>query len=157
MRRMPVGSFAKTIHSVLTHQRTLMKRRNSFASHLINLLQELSVSDDYVVETEESLDKRDDEEPDSDADYQDNYEDDDIQESTPIDEGQGEEGIKECRSFTLNYMKKVIAYARPGIAFTTLQHAYPRIKGRKQLQRFRAYVERNGNHTQKLRDRKSVV
>ena len=38
----------------------------SIASHLINLLQELSVSDDYVVETEESLDKRDDEEPDFD-------------------------------------------------------------------------------------------
>ena len=138
MRRMSAGSFAKTIHSVLTHQRTLMKRRNSFASHLINLLQELSVSDDYVVETEESLNNCDDE-------------DDDIQKSTPIDEGQGEEGIEEYQSFTLNYMKKVIAYARPGIAFTTLQHAYPRIQDRKQFQRFREYVERNGNHTQKLR------
>ena len=47
-------------------------------------------------------------------------------------------------------MKKVVDYTRPGISFTTIQHAFPRVKDRKQLHRFRDYVERNGNRFHKL-------
>ena len=88
--------------------------------------------------------------PDSDLDYDDDY----IRESTQENEEEKEEEeeqLEDSSLYTLEYMKKVVAYARPGIAFTTVQHTYPRVKDRKQLKRFREYVEKNGTRSQKIR------
>ena len=60
-------------------------------------------------------------------------------------------------SFTLESMKKVVDYARPGIAFTAIQHAFPRVKDLKQLQRFREYVDREDNRFHKLQRIESFV
>lgn len=49
--------------------------------------------------------------------------------------------ISEKSYFTVDYMKKVVDFARPGIAFTTMQHAFPMVKYAMQLVRFREYVE----------------
>ncbi|CAF1124292.1 unnamed protein product [Didymodactylos carnosus] len=53
-------------------------------------------------------------------------------------------------AFTLDYMRKVVDFARPGIAFTTVQREFPRVKYPMQLARFRADVENDGNRRQKL-------
>ncbi|CAF3953312.1 unnamed protein product, partial [Rotaria sp. Silwood1] len=47
-------------------------------------------------------------------------------------------------------MRKVVDFARPGIAFTTVQHAFPRVTYPMQLARFREYVQNDGNRRQKL-------
>ena len=115
--------------SVLREQEQLM------ANHLVDLLQDLTISDSYDIETEESLEIADDE----------SHHSEEIQAIS-------DKFISdtECTKYSLEYMKKVVDYTRPGISFTTIQHAFPRVKDRKQLQRFRDYVERNGNRFHKL-------
>ena len=97
------------------------------ATRLVDLLQELSLSGDYDIETEEALEMSDDES---------HYEDIPYSVHKPVSN-------IDCGSFTLEYMKKVVDYARSRIVFTTIQHAFPRVKDRKQLQRFREYADRN--------------
>ncbi|CAF3944540.1 unnamed protein product, partial [Rotaria sp. Silwood1] len=48
-------------------------------------------------------------------------------------------------------MRKVVDFARPGIAFTTVQHAFPRVTYPMQLARFREYVQNDGNRRQNYR------
>ncbi|CAF3905449.1 unnamed protein product, partial [Rotaria sp. Silwood1] len=94
------------------------------ANHLVDLLLDLTISDSYDIETEESLEIADDE----------SHHSEEIQAIS-------DEFISdtECGKYSLEYMKKVVDYARPGISFTTIQHAFLRVKDRKQLQRFRDY------------------
>ena len=115
--------------SVVSEQEQLM------ANHLVDLLQDLTISDSYDIETEESLEIADDE----------SHRSEEIQAIS-------DEFISdtECGKYSLEYMKKVVDYTPPGISFTTIQHAFPRVKDRKQLQRFRDYLERNGNRFHKL-------
>ncbi|CAM4774878.1 unnamed protein product [Rotaria magnacalcarata] len=47
-------------------------------------------------------------------------------------------------------MQRVLDFARPGIAFTTVQHAFRRVTHPMQLKRFREYVANNRNRRQKL-------
>ncbi|CAF1573101.1 unnamed protein product [Rotaria sp. Silwood1] len=47
-------------------------------------------------------------------------------------------------------MQRVVDFARPGVAFTTVQHAFRRVTHPMQLKRFREYVANNGNRRQKL-------
>jgi hypothetical protein len=129
-----------------TQSTNINEAEQRIASHLIDLLQELSISDDYDIEAEESLEKINDDDPDLDLDYDDDY----IQESRQ-ENGEEEEQFDDGSLYTLEYMKKVVTYARPGIAFTTVQHEYPRLKDRKQLKRFREYVEKNGTRSHKIR------
>ena len=105
------------------------------ANHLVHLLQDLTISGSYDIETKESLEIADDK----------SHHSEEIQAIS-------DEFISdtECGKYSLEYMKKVVDYTRPGISFTTIQHAFPRVKDRKQLHRFRDYVERNGNRFQKL-------
>ena len=51
----------------------------------------------------------------------------------------------------MEYMKKMVTYPHPGIAFTTVQRAYPRVNDQKQLNRFCQYVKKNGTGSQKFR------
>ena len=105
------------------------------ANHLIDLLQDLSISDAYDIETEESLEMDDSE----------SHHSEEIQ--ALMDESISD---AEYGTYSFDYVQKVVDYARPGISFTTIQHAFPRVKDRKQLLRFRDYVERNGNRFHKL-------
>ena len=115
--------------SVVSEQEQLM------ANHLVDLLQGLTISDSYDIETEESLEIADDK----------SHHSEEIQ--TISDEFVSD---TECGKYSLEYMKKVVDYTRLGTSFTTIQHAFPRVKDRKQLQQFRDYVERNGNRFHKL-------
>ena len=99
------------------------------ASQLVNLLHQLSISDGYNIQIEESLEVFDDN--DSNPDY-------------VLDTVGEQEQKLEVSVLILDYMKKVVDYARPGTSFTRMQHAYPRVKDRKQLQRFREYVKKKG-------------
>ncbi|CAF4264229.1 unnamed protein product [Rotaria sordida] len=56
----------------------------------------------------------------------------------------------EYTTFTLGYMRKVVDFARTGIAFTTVQNTFSRVKYPMQLARFREYVQNDGNRRQKL-------
>ncbi|CAF2098871.1 unnamed protein product [Rotaria magnacalcarata] len=47
-------------------------------------------------------------------------------------------------------MQRVLDFARPGIAFTTVPHAFRRVTHPMQLKRFREYVANNRNRRQKL-------
>jgi len=116
-------------------QTEITEKEILISNHLITLLVELSNSDSYVIETEDSLEHSDHIDPDPDYSI----------ETT----GEEEEQVGHC-DFTLEYMQKVVDFARPGIAFTTIQHEYPRVTHRMQLKRFREYVENNGNRRQKL-------
>ncbi len=51
----------------------------------------------------------------------------------------------EFTAFTLDYMRRIVDFARPGIAFTTVQHEFSRVKYPMQLARFREYVQNDGN------------
>ena len=113
------------------------EQEQSVANHLIDLLQDLSISDAYDIETEESLEMADTE----------SHHSDEIQDFVDESISDTEYGTY---TYSFEYVKKVVDYARPGISFTTIQHAFPRVKDRKQLQRFRDYVERNGNRSHKL-------
>ena len=114
--------------SVVSEQEQLM------ANHLVDLLQDLTISDSYDIKTEESLEIADDE-------------------SHHLEEIQAlsDEFISDTEygKYSLEYMKKVVDYIRPGISVTAIQHTFPRVKDRKQLQRFRDYVERNENRFHK--------
>ncbi|CAF1268283.1 unnamed protein product [Rotaria sordida] len=47
-------------------------------------------------------------------------------------------------------MRKVVDFARPGIAFTIVQHTFSRVKYPMQLTRFREYVQNDRDRRQKL-------
>ncbi|CAF4198137.1 unnamed protein product, partial [Rotaria sordida] len=47
-------------------------------------------------------------------------------------------------------MRKVVDFARPGTAFTTVQHAFSRVQYSIQSARFREYVQNDRNSRQKL-------
>ncbi|CAF5092035.1 unnamed protein product, partial [Rotaria sp. Silwood1] len=68
--------------------------------------------------------------------------------NTDIDftpEENSSDSSSEFTAFTLDYMRKVVDFARPGIAFTTVQHEFPRVKYPMQLARFRKYMQKDGN------------
>jgi hypothetical protein len=114
------------------HTTTLTEEETSIAKQLLCLLDDIVTNDNYEIESDSTLELVDD----IDTDFK--------------PEEYDEEMIFEHTSFTLEYMKKVVDFARPGIAFTTVQHAFPRVKYPMQLARFRAYVENNGNRRQKF-------
>ncbi|CAF5002445.1 unnamed protein product, partial [Rotaria sp. Silwood1] len=93
--------------------------------------------------SEDTLDLPDDE--NSDSDYDNETEDEEDQKALGN------------HQFTLEHTEKVVSFARPGISFTTVQHAYPRVTHSMQLKRFREYVASNGNRQQKLRRIATIV
>lgn len=113
---------------------TVTEEEASIAKQLLCLLDDIVTSDNYEIESDSSLELPDDDDTDTDFKLEE-YEDEISFEHT---------------SFSLEYMKKVVEFARPGIAFTTVQHAFPRVKYPMQLARFRTYVEDNGNRRQKF-------
>ncbi|CAF3753618.1 unnamed protein product, partial [Rotaria sp. Silwood1] len=93
--------------------------------------------------SEDTLDLPDDE--NSDSDYDNETEDEEDQKALGN------------HQFTLEHTENVVSFARPGISFTTVQHAYPRVTHSMQLKRFREYVASNGNRQQKLRRIATIV
>ncbi|CAF3574084.1 unnamed protein product [Rotaria socialis] len=75
------------------------------------IMKDLSNSDSFIIESEDTLDLFDDE--NSDSDYDNETEDEENQK------------VLENHQFTLEYMEKVINFARSDISFTTVQHVYP--------------------------------
>jgi hypothetical protein len=125
-------------------QRTITTEQEiSAADSLLALLEDLSISDSFEIESEDTLDTSDVENPDSDSDIE--------------TEDQEYEETRDNRQFSLEYMEKVVNFARPNISFTTVQHAYPRVTHRMQLKRFREYVASNGNQRQKLKRIANIV
>ncbi|CAF2740469.1 unnamed protein product [Rotaria sp. Silwood2] len=119
-----------------TQLTNITEKEMSIVSHLSTLLNELSTSDNYDIETESSLECSDFD--DADPDY--SIETTDNQEEREVD---GD-------AFSLDYMQKVVDFARRDVSFTTINHHFPRVKYRAQLQRFREYVENDGTYKQNL-------
>jgi hypothetical protein len=120
-----------SVHSISTTEEEI-----SIASNLLDLSEDLSNSDSFTIETEDSLEVSDVDH--FDPDYPIEIEDDEEQQAG------------ENRRFSLEYMQRVVDFARPGIAFTTVQHVFRRVTHPMQLKRFREYVANNGNRRQKL-------
>ncbi|CAF3901037.1 unnamed protein product [Rotaria sp. Silwood2] len=124
---MNIANIGKLIQEKATSQSNvkqtdITEKEILISNHLIALLDELSNSDSYVIETVDSLERPDYIDPDQDY---------------SLEITSGEEEQVGHRDFTLEYMQKVVDFARPGIVFTTIQHAYPRVTHRMQLKRFR--------------------
>ncbi|CAF3780597.1 unnamed protein product [Rotaria sp. Silwood1] len=120
------------VHSIGTTEEEI-----SIAIDLLDLLEDLCNSDSVTIETEDSLEVSDVDH--FDPDYPVEIEDDE------------EKQLVENRQFSLVYMQRVVDFARPGVAFITVQHAFRRVRDPMQLKRFREYVANNENHRQKLK------
>ncbi len=72
----------------------------------VSLLEDLSNSDNFTIESEDSLECSD--VGDFDPDYRIEIEDDE------------EQQVVGNRQFSLEYMQKVVDFAHPGVAFTTV-------------------------------------
>ena len=115
---------------------SITEQETFIATSLFVLLEDLSSIERFTIEADHTL-----EIPDgnySDLNYDIEAEDDEEQQTT------------ENRHFSLEYMQKVVDFARPGISFTSIHHNFPRVTYPMQLKRFRVYVESDGNRRQKL-------
>jgi Tc5 transposase DNA-binding domain len=115
---------------------SITEQEISIATSLLALLEDLSNSDSFAIDSEDSLEVFN--QNDYDLDYCVELEDDE------------EQKVTGNRQFSLKYMEKVVDFARPGTSFKAVQHAFPRVTHKMQLQRFREYVTNNGNRRQKL-------
>ncbi|CAF3352203.1 unnamed protein product [Rotaria socialis] len=120
-----------SVHSISTTEEEI-----SIAINLVDLSEDLSNSDSFTIETEDSLKA-------SDVDHF------DLDYPVEIEDDEGQQ-VVENRQFSLEYMQRVVDFTRPGIAFTTVQHAFRRVTHPMQLKRIREYVANNGNRRQKL-------
>ncbi|CAF4845552.1 unnamed protein product [Rotaria socialis] len=120
-----------SVHSISTTEEEI-----SIAINLVDLSEDLSNSDSFTIETEDSLKA-------SDVDHF------DLDYPVEIEDDEGQQ-VVENRQFSLEYMQRVVDFIRPGIAFTTVQHAFRRVTHPMQLERIREYVANNGSRRQKL-------
>ncbi len=128
--------YEKALQRPNSRSTSITEQETSIATNLLTLLEDLSNSDSFTLESEDSLEIFDCN--NSDPDYCTEIEDDEQQQATGN------------REFTLEYMQKVVDYARPDIPFTSIHHSFPRVTHPMQLKRFREYVAKNGNRRQKL-------
>ncbi len=127
--------YEKALETPNIHSTSVTEQEILITTDIFALLEDLSSSSSsFIIESEDTLEFLDIH--DFDPDY-----------SIEIE---GDEEVVGNRQFSLEYMQKVVDFARPGISFTTLQHAYPRVTHPMQLKRFREYVSNNGNRRQKL-------
>ncbi len=114
----------------------LTEEETSIADQILNLLNDIFTSDSYEIDdtTLELVDNIDINNTDIDSTPEDNSSD----------------SSAEFTAFTLDCMRTVVDFARPGVAFTTVQHEFPRVKYPMQLARFREYVQNDGNRRQEL-------
>ncbi|CAF4944517.1 unnamed protein product, partial [Rotaria socialis] len=103
-----------SVHSISTTEEEI-----SIAINLVDLSEDLSNSDSFTIETEDSLKA-------SDVDHF------DLDYPVEIEDDEGQQ-VVENRQFSLEYMQRVVDFTRPGIAFTTVQHAFRRVTHPMQL------------------------
>jgi hypothetical protein len=115
---------------------SITEQETFIATSLFALLEDLSNSESFTIEAYHTL-----EIPDG------NYSDPNYDIEAEVDE---EQQTTENRHFSLEYMQKVVDFARPGISFTSIHHNFPRVTHPMQLKRFREYVASDGNRRQKL-------
>ncbi|CAF3657697.1 unnamed protein product [Rotaria socialis] len=135
-RPFPLSDDSSPLERSSVHLISTTEEEISIAINLLDLLEDLSNSDSFTIETEDSLEISGVDH--FDPDYPVEIADD------------GEQRVGENRQFSLEYMQRVVDFARSGIAFATVQHAFRRVTHPMQLKRFREYVANNGNCWQKL-------
>lgn len=128
--------YEKALERSGVHSTSATEEETSIAINLLDILEDLSNGDSFTIESEDSLEVSDVDHLD--PDYLVEIEDDE------------EQVVVENHQFSLEYMQRVVDFARPGVAFTTVQHAFRRVTHPMQLKRFREYVANNGNRRQKL-------
>ncbi|CAF2938140.1 unnamed protein product [Rotaria sp. Silwood2] len=110
----------------------LTEEETSIADQILNLLNDICTSDSYEIDDDTTLELVDNIDiNNTDIDF------------TPEDNSS--DSSFEFTAFTLDCMRKVVDFARPGIAFTTVQHEFPRVKYPMQLAQFREYVQNDEN------------
>ncbi|CAF1271841.1 unnamed protein product [Rotaria sp. Silwood1] len=115
----------------------LTEEKTSVADQILNLLNDIFTSDSYEIDDDTTLEIVDNIDiNNTDIDF------------TPEDNSS--DSSFEFTAFMLDYMRKVVDFARPGIAFTTVQHEFSRVKYLMELARFREHVQNAGDRRQKL-------
>ncbi len=96
--------YEKALETPNIHSTSVTEQEISIATDIFPLLEDLSSSSSFIIESEDTLEFLDIH--DFDPDY-----------SIEIE---GDEEVVGNRQFSLEYMQKVVDFARPGISFTTL-------------------------------------